>query len=487
LISSSSSPTVTYEWTDANGNVLGTGAVLTNVTQEGVYTVQVTDTQTGCTASEDLQVMNNISYPAINVNPPNLIDCNTTVSILDGSGSAVGSDIIYLWTGPGLSGSPNALVSEANAAGTYTLQVLNTSNGCSSEESIVVEENMQIPDVFINNPEELDCQVTSVLLDGNGSTIGSDISYLWINANNDTLATGLQIEVTNAGVYQLIVTNDANGCTAMESVEVSQNGEMPQGAFFEINDPNCAGDASGYIVVSDVLGGTPPYNFSLGGSTYSNDNFYPQLTAGEYAFSIEDANGCQWDTMIVVADPEPIEIDLGDDISLSFTDSALIHASVNLAPNEIDTIIWWPATVYDCENEDCSTISIHTYNSMLVAATVIDTNGCAVRDELHLLVDLDRKVYIPSGFSPNGDGVNDLFMIYAEEKQIKKINYFRIFNRWGEIVFEHELSEPNNPAFGWDGRFRGQLMNPAVFVYIAEIEFIDGHVKQYHGDLTLFR
>ena len=75
---------------------------------------------------------------------------------------------------------------------------------------------------------------------------------------------------------------------------------------------------------------------------------------------------------------------------------------------------------------------------------------------------------------------------------VEKINYFRIFNRWGEVVFAVESDagldiQPNDPNFAWDGTFRGQTMNPGVFVYVAEIEFTDGEVILYQGDVTLIK
>ena len=64
---------------------------------------------------------------------------------------------------------------------------------------------------------------------------------------------------------------------------------------------------------------------------------------------------------------------------------------------------------------------------------------------------------------------------------------FRIFDRWGELVYQEENFQPNNPGSGWDGNFNGKPMNPAVFVYFAEVRFIDGSVKQFKGDITLAR
>ena len=104
-----------------------------------------------------------------------------------------------------------------------------------------------------------------------------------------------------------------------------------------------------------------------------------------------------------------------------------------------------------------------------------------------IVIEKDRRVYIPTAFSPNGDGDNDIFYIFADESQVTKVNQFSIFSRWGEVMFEASNFEPNNSQIGWDGTFKEERMDPAVFIYFAEIEFIDGHVEMYKGDITLLK
>ncbi|MFT7452827.1 MAG: gliding motility-associated-like protein, partial [Patescibacteria group bacterium] len=118
---------------------------------------------------------------------------------------------------------------------------------------------------------------------------------------------------------------------------------------------------------------------------------------------------------------------------------------------------------------------------------LLDTNGCLVEAEIFLRVDKERNVFIPNAFSPNGDGNNDVFMIFANNEAIKSVNELQLFNRWGEKVFQQNDFMPNDPDYGWDGLFKGKIMNPSVLVYFAEIEFVDGYKKMYKGDVTLMR
>ena len=98
----------------------------------------------------------------------------------------------------------------------------------------------------------------------------------------------------------------------------------------------------------------------------------------------------------------------------------------------------------------------------------------------------NREVYIPNAFSPNGDGINDWLTVFASD-QVKKVNQFLVYNRWGEVVFEAHNFLPNNLSVGWDGTFKGEPLNPSVLVYWAEVEFVDGLVILFKGDVTIVK
>lgn len=118
--------------------------------------------------------------------------------------------------------------------------------------------------------------------------------------------------------------------------------------------------------------------------------------------------------------------------------------------------------------------------------TVRDTNGCVGRDDILVNVITKRPVFIPSAFSPDKNGDNDLLYIYSGPG-IEKVDYFQIFDRWGTMVFEAKDFQPNDPVYGWNGTFRGNLLPSAVYVYKAEISFVDGKTEVFSGDVTLLR
>lgn len=97
-----------------------------------------------------------------------------------------------------------------------------------------------------------------------------------------------------------------------------------------------------------------------------------------------------------------------------------------------------------------------------------------------------QEYYVPNVFSPNGDGVNDWFNLFSDSS-IGKIDRLQIFSRWGEIVFESNGGIPNSQYGAWDGNFKGQPVDPAVFVYLIQFSDKAGRKHQLRGDVTVVR
>jgi gliding motility-associated-like protein len=114
-----------------------------------------------------------------------------------------------------------------------------------------------------------------------------------------------------------------------------------------------------------------------------------------------------------------------------------------------------------------------------------DQNGCLGEDKVRVFVQ-ETSIYIPNAFSPNGDNKNDFFTVYVGES-VAKISYLKVFDRKGELVFERKDFFPDDEQKGWDGSFRGKRMDPNVFVYLVEVEFINGNKRLFKGDVTLLR
>ncbi len=487
IIGNSSNVDVSFEWLNNNVSI-GIGSSIDGIDLPGMYTLVVTDNQTGCTGSETIEVFQDIEFPSAEAGLPQIIDCYTPEVTLDGSGSQTGPEIIYNWTGPNVSGIPTEAITAVNQSGMYIISVIDNSNGCESFDTVFVDLNTTPPNAIIMQPDQLDCTINEVSLDGSGSSSGNNFIYSWIDQNGNELASGNNnIDVQSTGTYFLAIQDTNNGCVDTTSIIVSENMDVPNSAVFLINNPDCFGDDDGSISVPEVIGGMAPYVFSINDEAFVTTGFYTQLTPGSYDLMIQDANGCEWDTTINIIQPIDTEINLGTNLELIMGDSATVQATINIPLENLDTIIWTPADLIDCGDPDCLEVGFSSFYSQVLTATVIDINGCTDEDDISVNIDRQKNVYIPNVFTPDGDSQNDVFMIFGNQEHIVKVNKFMVFNRWGELLFEQFNFQPNNPINGWDGNFRGEIVNPAVFVYLAEIEFIDGEVLLYKGDVTLVR
>ena len=487
IIGESPNPNVSFEWFSA-GISIGNESSVDGIDSPGFYTLVVTDNQTGCSGSETIEVLENLDPPLADAGPPSTIDCYSPEVTIDGSNSQNGLDIFYNWSGPGIISPPDGTgIATVNLPGNYIISITDSNNGCVSFDTVVIDANLATPTAIISQPEQLDCTIDEVSLDGTGSSAGNNFTYSWLDEQGNILSSGISTDVQSIGNYSLAVQDINNGCVDTAIVVVSQNMDVPNSAIFQINDPDCFGDTDGSISVGNVSGGVAPYIYSINDETFSTSGFYTGLAPGTYDISLQDANGCEWDTTINIIQPIDANIDLGGNLELVLGDSAMVQAEINIPIENIDTIIWSPASLIECGDPDCLEVGFSSFNSQNVTATLIDINGCVDEDQIMVFMNRDKNVFIPNAFTPDGNGQNDFLYIFADEEQVVQVKQFMIFNRWGELVYEGFNFQPNDPDNGWDGKFRDEMMNPGVFVYLAEIEFIDGEVILYKGDITLVR
>ncbi|MBK9103821.1 MAG: gliding motility-associated C-terminal domain-containing protein [Saprospiraceae bacterium] len=409
-----------------------------------------------------------------------------------------GADINGTWSETSTSPSSGAAFNPGNATfktkgqqpGTYSFQYALVANGaCPGDASTVSVVIYPLPIVTVADFGTLDCVNTTQRLDATGSSSGPGFTIAWtgpgilIDGNENTLRP----TIDKPGKYILTITNTVSGCKDTSSVTVIQNTAAPSSALITDQNPSCFGDQNGLISIDQVIGGTPPYLSSLNNAPFAANSVYTNLTAGDYTLALQDATGCLWDTSLVISEPSEISIALGPDIELGLGESATVEATINLPTSQMDTLIWTPDGVIECFDINCLQGTVYAANTVTLSATVYDEYGCPATDNILITVSKDRRVYIPNAFSPNGDGVNDLFFVSGDLDQIVSVKKFQVYNRWGSLLHEASDFQPNDESKGWDGTFNSELLNPGVFVYTAEVEFIDGVTKIYTGDVTLIK
>lgn len=296
--------------------------------------------------------------------------------------------------------------------------------------------------------------------------------YQWsMSADNSP-----HIQDLSGGHYYLTVT-DAQGCRAVAALEL----EFSAAVLLEIEplEVSCFGESDGEFTVIPLVANL---QFSLDGVYFQTNPIFTDLAAGTYTLYTRDENGCIYEEMVDIKEPNEIYVQLPPDTTLRIGHSLQIFPMTNT--RYIENYEWTPTTYLDCTN--CPYPTATPQEDSSYELTITDENGCTATDMMTIFVDKTPLVYIPNAFSPNDDGENDVFMIFTNPA-VFNIQTFRLFDRWGEMVYQAENFSPNDPSYGWDGSFNGTLMTVGVYAYFAEIELLDGEVVMYKGDVTLVR
>ncbi len=195
-----------------------------------------------------------------------------------------------------------------------------------------------------------------------------------------------------------------------------------------------------------------------------------------------DGHNCFTDTgyVLITVGPKP-KVNLGPDKTLSTGTVLNLNAVTQFGP--IISWLWDPATDLSCNN--CPSPSTIVKNNSFYSVVVTNTFGCTATDTIFInSFCKSAQVYIPNAFTPDGDGLNDVLMVRGKGITVKS---FRIFNRWGELVFEKENFYPNDLKFGWNGKVRGIPATPDVFVYTAEVFCDNDVIYTYKGNITILK
>ncbi len=313
-------------------------------------------------------------------------------------------------------------------------------------------------------------------------------SYNWSFGDGGTSALQNPSHTYNTpGLYtvRLIVTT-ANGCsdTAIKTnfikVVANPSADITGNLTFCVYNKLFV---KGILLLPDTSAITWQWSFG-NGKTASVQNPPSQSydTAGSYPLRliVTNSSGCA-DTVdkTVIAYPLPA-IEAGPNKTI------LVGSSVVIAPTGSPVIdyLWSPATGLSCTN--CYTTVASPKNTTVYTIKVTDANGCVNMDNITVIVLCnEQNIFIPNTFSPNNNGVNDWF--YPRGKGLFKIQSMRIFNRWGEMVFQKANLTPNDPLSGWNGRYNGKLLNADVYTYIIEIICENSEVLSFKGNITLIQ
>ena len=340
--------------------------------------------------------------------------------------------------------------------------------------------------VEITSPPPLAIQPTTTDNLCYGDTLGSlslsmkggvpPYSYSW--STGDTL---YYLGKLRAGQYIVTVT-DANQCNVQEVIEITEPG--PLEVEIETHPVVCFGEENGFLDIFP-FGGTAPFTYSLDGINFISASRFSGLPSGNYTAWIQDNNGCKSNIGGAIGSPPKILLDIGPpSLPLTLGDSVFLKASI-VNGNPPITISWISSETDILSCLDCTSPVALPDKLTFIEAVVTDSDGCGASDKITLIVDKNRIVAVPTGFSPNGDGQNDLLLVHGSLGTV--IQHFVVYDQWGAVVHEAGDFEVNQIDGGWNGMVRNQLADPGTYLWKVEATFIDGITEIYSGSTTLIR
>ncbi|MEN0006147.1 MAG: gliding motility-associated C-terminal domain-containing protein, partial [Bacteroidota bacterium] len=296
----------------------------------------------------------------------------------------------------------------------------------------------------------------------------------WSNGTEDS-----SMEVLSEGEYSVTVV-DEEGCSGSATIVIQE--EMIE-LFLSSTNPTCAEEFDGMILMDSIVGGTPPFLFSIDDSVLEPIANFNNLPAGTYHIEVEDANGCRTIEIITLTAPEPLQVTFPlERVELKLGDSIQLAPIIVGNPTQLQ---WNTDGVLGCDT--CEVVLIQPYETTTYQLSVANaSNTCSASASMTVFVDTKSGIYIPNVFSPNGDGFNDAFYVLSDHS-IQRVVRFNVFDRWGNQVFAQLNMLPNVEDDGWDGTFKGEALNAGIYIYQIELETIAGERKLVQGDILLTR
>jgi gliding motility-associated-like protein len=289
------------------------------------------------------------------------------------------------------------------------------------------------------------------------------------------------------GTYTVsLVVNTQQGCTdTLKTGPV----KVVQSPMIDIYPPDTAICQNDYLTYSglDLRPDTSSvsWRWSLNGKTFSIQNPPIQqfLLPGNFNVNLVATNssGCI-DTAAKKLIVHPIPA-----ITVPASLTKIVGVPLTIPAtysNNIVSYLWRPSATLncpDCPQPIASPKFTTNYNIL-----VIDSNGCKNSATVNVIVTCQgADMFVPNTFSPNGDGSNDIF--YVRGKGLDRVKSLRVFNRWGQVVFEQQNFPVNNAMYGWDGTYKGNKALPDVYVYQIEIFCENSEIIRFEGNVALIQ
>lgn len=476
-----------YNWFTSDGLLSGlNGQRINMAAKPGTYTMIISDTLNFCSDTQSVEVFENKVKPVLLKSGNTQLNCSTLQTQLNATTTNPSGFDDYTWTTITGKIENNPMQASINVSreAWYYILVSNRENGCSSLDSIRVT---QINDLKVDAglSATLTCKIRSIDLQANVFSGSGNEQLLWTTSGGSILTNPLNtfVRVDKPGTYFFRAYNPNNGCNAIDSVEILENTNYPTHAELQIIPLRCPGDQWS-ATIGAITGGEAPLKIEFQGSEIIGNSIQGSQ-AGNYQILITDKFGCELKKDFSILPVAGVSMNLTPYIKINSGDSYSIEPVFSIPNDSIGNIQWTPTQFLSCT--DCpNPVAENVTQDIEYFCTVTDHKGCLASARIRIEV-IKRNIWFPNAFSPNGDQINDLFFPYIEEGSFNQIRNFQIFDRWGNQVFEKRSIVPDQIHLGWDGNSNGNKTLPGVYVYVLQLEWKNGDLQLFSGDVTLLR
>lgn len=498
LTASAAPAGATYAWTGPGGYTSTLqNPVRANAATEMSGTYTVTVTLNGCiSAPGSINVTINASGTATaGSNSP--LCAGGTLTLLGGINSTAAFS--WTWKGPNNFSSnqqnPSLQNVTAAASGTYTVTASSPTGSCPSSATlnVLVTAQPAISAGSVTNPGICATGTGFITLQGLLPNATYAVQYTKNGMPQPALAltagAGGSVVIPNlaGGLYTNITASQGNCISnTVGPFTITETDALPAPPRATGNTPLCVGGTL-QLSASTSFTGRLAYQWS-GPNGFTSTAQNPSIgnitlaAAGKY-YVVVSAGSCvsPKDSVDVQIGSNPV-VSLGPDLVLAPNSQHTFTPSIQNGP--VSQYLWTPATNLSCTACASPVVTAQANASYILKVT--NSYGCSASDTITIKTRCEgSNVFIPDAFTPDGDGLNDKFMIRASGPI--RVNYFRIFNKWGELVFEKTNFGPNDPAYGWDGKVKGVAVPPDVFVYTALVTCAGGASFPYKGNVTILK
>ncbi len=289
---SSTGSDIIHEWFNSSGNLVGNLPTI-DVTIPGTYQLVVTNAGSSCSAESFVTVAVDQVDPQANTGTTTLITCSDPISVLNGAMSTAStSALTYEWTDPNGMLLSSTVSASATAAGEYTLTVTDTQNGCQNTATIMVEEDKELPEVMVTNPEIINCYNNFVEV--NYTAVNGPITPVWQDVNGNVLSTEESYLATQIGTVVLQATSLSNGCVNTSSIDIIEDKVAPDATIAEPEVLNCIIKETQLIPTINNFSTNANYTWTnSAGQVLGQDANLTVSDMGTYTLEIQSVdNGC---------------------------------------------------------------------------------------------------------------------------------------------------------------------------------------------------